>query len=139
MIADEVQSIVRDLWTLRLELLKDLLNGNAEDAAVQMFSTQTDTDDTEHERYTSRATRAAFHTKPPHLIESLALIYLALVIMRLPCCASDLLQWVLHEDFVFLRATNAVPQSMMQQLPQQLRYQFEPRVSKQIWIDLICD
>lgn len=109
-------------------MLKDILEDTDEEKPPQMFSTQTDTEDSDYDTSRSRPPRAVFHKKIPKLIESLALIYLAIVLMRLPICLSDIKSWVLHEDFVFLRALKDIPTSMRQRLPAEMRHRFEPRV-----------
>lgn len=119
-------------------MLKDLLDDTDEENPPQLFSTQTDTEDSDNHASPSRPARATFHTKLPKLIESLALIYLALVLMRLPICSSNFRSWVLHEDFVFLRAPKGIPKSMEQRLPATMRYPFEPRVGSYAFDMLSC-
>lgn len=124
-----LQSVVRDLWAMRLEMLKDSIGNTDENLATQIFSTQSDVDDDDVDQTGRYAARATFHTKLPKLIETLGLCYLGFVLMRNPICFADVRKWVLAEDFVYLRVLHALPTDMKQRLPQNLRLGLEARVS----------
>lgn len=125
----EVQTIMRDLWALRLEMLKDTIGDSDVEVPTQLFSTQTDTDDSENDQRRRYASRATFHAKLPKLIESLGLCYLALVLLRLPIYYADVRSWAITDGFVYLRAVQALPLALRQRLPQNLRSGLEARVS----------
>lgn len=87
----ELENVVKDLWALRLQLLKDktLPDFNGE----TVFSSQPQTeDDMESNRKFGRDWKVRAKALPT-LVETLALCYLGIVLLRLPVSMGDLHQY----------------------------------------------
>jgi len=91
-----VQAIVRDLWALRLQTFTLRINESAEDedgdeSEREVFSSQAgDTDESEDLGFKV----GQRYLQWPRLLDSVALCYLAALLMRLPICVSDFYQYV---------------------------------------------
>ena len=84
----EHESVVKDLWALRLQLLKDrsLLHSDGD----MVFSSQPQTEnDTESNNKNTRGTNLLANVVPG-IIETLGLCYLGAVLLRLPVSIQDL-------------------------------------------------
>ena len=109
---------MKDLWALRLQLLRDLLESSLEDEKV--FSSQTDVDGSPDKGEPSRRTYQM--RLLPRLIESLGLCYMAMILLRLPISLGDLHRWAIREDIPFIRAIRHVPNPLKQRLPAELHH-----------------
>lgn len=90
-----VQALVRDLWALRLRGFTLRINESAEDeddeSEREVFSSQAaDTDDSDDLGFKV----GQRYLQWPRLLDSVALCYLAALLMRLPVCVSDFYQYV---------------------------------------------
>lgn len=90
-----VQALVRDLWALRLQGFTLRINESAEDeddeSEREVFSSQAaDTDDSDDLGFKV----GQRYLQWPRLLDSVALCYLAALLMRLPVCISDFYQYV---------------------------------------------
>ncbi|KAI1003848.1 hypothetical protein K3495_g4362 [Podosphaera aphanis] len=131
----EVETIVRDLWRLRLGVIWD--------ERMNAFSSQTGTDrsffssqgeketedlesDTEpHRRRRNRT--VTMSQKLPRLLETLGLCYLAMVLARLPVSLGEVVGWAIRGEILYLRAIKAIPQHMRMRLPAQYFSSLEAR------------
>lgn len=64
----------------------------------------------------------------PKLPESMALIYLALMILRSPVTVRDVSDWIVDEEFPYLSLSEAIPGRLLARLPQNLRGVFQSKV-----------
>ncbi len=115
----ELETIVRDLWSLRLGLYRKLTTdatsgyGSGAETTSRMFSSaseldDTDTDGTGIRSFTSRGSRRSTvaQEKLPRLIETLSLCYLAMLLMRLPTSIGDVYKWSTREEILYNRAVS---------------------------------
>lgn len=96
-----VQAVVRDLWALRLQSFTLRINESADDddeSEREVFSSQAaETDDSD-----DLGLKAGHrYLQWPRLIDSVALCYLAALLMRLPVCVSDFYQYVHVTEALF--------------------------------------
>lgn len=53
----------------------------------------------------------------PTLVQTVALNYLAALILRHPLPLSNLLRWILQEEITYIRAIRYIPEEMKEKLP----------------------
>ena len=110
---DEVENVVKNLWALRLQLLKDIVDAISDDEHV--FSSQPQIDQSEsgnRKPYKARMDKAM-----PSLIDSLGTCYFGMMLLRLPVSIGDLHRWVMREEIIFIRAVRFVPATVKEKLP----------------------
>ncbi|KAI9705349.1 MAG: Pol I core factor CF [Bogoriella megaspora] len=109
----ELEIIIRDLWALRLQKLTnkvDLSEANDEDGAQsQLYSSDSGSE--------ADATRGAIYNRrrlsdTPSLIETLALCYMGILLLRLPISPGDIQKWAACGDMLYYRAFDALPEEM---------------------------
>lgn len=110
----DLETVVRDLWSVRLRSVKALGEGNGGigsgreggfSSQSDWETTETDTDGMESSRVTNRRSRKTVrHEGMPKLIDSLALCYLGTLLMRLPVTLGEFQRWTEQEDLIFVRA-----------------------------------
>ena len=89
----ELESVVRDLWVLRLQLLK----GKMEDAMdmedeSRMFSSQAGVEEGAEPGEAAGSVKGAMKgvgKNVPTLVDTLGLCYLGMMLLRLPVCVGD--------------------------------------------------
>ncbi|EON63674.1 hypothetical protein W97_02902 [Coniosporium apollinis CBS 100218] len=129
--------MIHHLWSLRLRALSPKLSTDASTApephsqlfSSQFFSSQssaaTSDPDAPHPR--QRKARHDYSTaSTPRLIDTLALLYLAMLILRLPPSLADLLRWANSGALAYYRAIRAVPREMRHALPVQYAHALDP-------------
>ena len=87
----EIGPVLKDLWELRLQLLADRLQSKVDNEVVFSSQQESETDDGTR----SPQTRKRWDTRgkeTPKGSESLALCYMAMIILRLPFSLGDLFQ-----------------------------------------------
>lgn len=110
----QIETVIKDLWELRLQLLSDRFEQDESDAEI-LFSSQPVEGIGDTGNYKGKARWAS---KPlPTLIESLAICYLAAIILRLPISISELHDYAYREDVPYIRAIRSVPADMKKRLP----------------------
>ncbi|KAF1992366.1 hypothetical protein K402DRAFT_321291 [Aulographum hederae CBS 113979] len=115
----ELETVVHDLWVLRLQNFSGLLQrSDLEDSVkAQEFSTQSDAEDEEKNKYGLRRQTAWTHPESlPNLIQTLALCYLSSVILRFPLLIGDLVRWANAGEIVYMTASKSLQESMKQRL-----------------------
>ena len=84
----ELETVVKDLWELRLQLLKDKLKTTAD--AEEVFSSQPQTETEDEGETNNRDRKWDLRTKQmPTLLETLSICYLGAAILRLPIGLGD--------------------------------------------------
>ena len=87
----QLEIVVKDLWALRLELLKDKFESSADrDAEASVYSSQVEDTGTESGTSLKESRFRKEETKLPTLVESLGLCYLGMVLLRIPISLGDL-------------------------------------------------
>ncbi|KAG8526492.1 uncharacterized protein KY384_008692 [Bacidia gigantensis] len=110
----ELEDVVKNLWGLRLQLVRDRIDeGNSNGDII--FSSQSTT---EEEDEAPSQDMAKWKSKyPPALVETLALCYIAATLLRLPVSMGELYRYALREDICFVRAIRFIPQALRSKLP----------------------
>ncbi|ERF76384.1 hypothetical protein EPUS_07092 [Endocarpon pusillum Z07020] len=108
----ELWTIIRDLWTLRLsKLLHRLESPDRVGSESQILSSGEERD----EDHTRRVSKRVIGS--PKLIETLALCYMGILLLRLPVRLQDLYRWAKEEHILYIRAIRGVPIDIQEKLP----------------------
>ena len=110
----ELETVVRDLWSLRIRELQPSLDDRSGYSSGTMgFSSTsegelTDTDGASNKSIASSRRKRVVQArkKLPRLIETLALCYLGILLMRLPTSLGEIYKWARKEEIVFSRAVS---------------------------------
>jgi RNA polymerase I-specific transcription initiation factor RRN7 len=115
---EELETIVRDLWGLRIRLLfgkRDEEGGYGSGRGTLGFSSQSEGENSDTDGATSRSSRwskksggIAKEGKLPRLLETLALCYLGILLLRLPTSLGEIYKWVATDDMAYNRAVSNV-------------------------------
>lgn len=130
----ELETVVRDLWGLRLKLLW----GENEDSegygsGTFGFSSTSEGENTDTDGGTSIASKWSRRSNRkgkeylPKLIETLALCYLGIMLLRLPISLGDIFKWVTTDEMIYIRAIKEIPKDMRLRLPGQFQHALELR------------
>jgi RNA polymerase I-specific transcription initiation factor RRN7 len=114
---DELETVVRDLWSVRLRGVKSLgvEDGGAGGRETVGFSSQSDWEGTGTETDGMESSggpgrrhrRKSRQESMPRLVDSLALCYLGTLLMRLPITLGEFHHWAGQEDIIFVRAVGS--------------------------------
>ncbi|KAK8172630.1 RNA polymerase I-specific transcription initiation factor Rrn7, partial [Phyllosticta citrichinensis] len=124
----ELERIVFDLWAVRLKSL-ELKVEVASDTESQVFSSQSEgeTTDTDHGGHDARLMRRGRRPdSSPKLIDTLPLIYLAKLLLRLPASLGDIFAWASNGELIYYRASAQLPPKMRDRLHPTHRNALEP-------------
>ncbi|KAJ6005449.1 hypothetical protein N7451_003393 [Penicillium sp. IBT 35674x] len=114
---EQFEGVVRDLWALKLQDYTSNIIESTDDEDVdsepELFSSQPSQNDEDEPSVTIRPT---YHTWP-RISETVALCYLAAIIMQLPICLSDFYRLILRQDIPYIRPLKVVPREIKRQLP----------------------
>lgn len=102
---------------------------DTEAQSSRMFSSQSEGESgTDAETVTSRRS-TALRKQPqnPKLTELLSLIYVGILLLRIPITVSDMHKWINDGDLLYYRAAREVPLSMRDRLPGHLQEPLEPQ------------
>ncbi|KAF7509431.1 hypothetical protein GJ744_007994 [Endocarpon pusillum] len=111
----ELWTIVRDLWTLRLsKLLHRLESPDRVGSESQTLSSGEERDE-DHTRRASGRTDKVIGS--PKLIETIALCYMGILLLRLPVRLQELYRWAKEEHILYIRAIRRVPTDIREKLP----------------------
>lgn len=96
------------------------------DSQSQMFSSQSEdtSGETTATDFTSRAVRSV---STPTIVQSLALCYMGIWLLRLPITLGDMIKWVKQGELLYFRAIKEIPREMKDRLPGQYHYQLDPQ------------
>lgn len=109
---------MRDLWGLRLGFIhrpQEERSGYSSGTGTTMFSStsegeNTDTDGSGFKSVSSRrskkSTKREGGEKLPKLVETLALVYLGMLLMRLPISLGEISKWVTRDEILYNRAVS---------------------------------
>jgi RNA polymerase I-specific transcription initiation factor RRN7 len=114
----ELETVVRDLWGLRLRILHEECDDGEKDGfgsgvSVVGFSDMSDGEtgsDATGRRslWSGRGRKSVVGKKErlPKLIETLALCYLGTLLLNLPTSLGEIFNWASNEEMVFTRAVS---------------------------------
>jgi RNA polymerase I-specific transcription initiation factor RRN7 len=115
----ELEVVVRDLWGLRLGIIhkqREERSGYSSGTGTMIFSStsegdNTDTDGSGFKSMSSRRSKKSGNSvrgdeKLPKLIETLALCYLGMLLMRLPTSLGEISKWTTRDEIVYNRAVS---------------------------------
>lgn len=122
--------MVRDLWALRLQKLQGKVSYDSETDTEAVFSSQSERGSgTENETATSQRSRQASRKKPTglSLTDVVCIIYVGIMLLRIPLTIADLHKWVNDGELLFYCAGKELPLSMRDRLPGHLQEQLEPQ------------
>ncbi|CZT19832.1 uncharacterized protein RCC_05688 [Ramularia collo-cygni] len=130
----ELETVVRDLWALRLQKVQGRATYDSEtDTEAQrseMFSSQSEGESgTDAATLNSQRSRQASRRKSrgPSLLDLVCLEYIGAMLLKIPLTVSDLHNWISHGELLYYRAAKEVSLSMRIHLPGYLQEQFEPQ------------
>ncbi|TAQ91213.1 hypothetical protein B7494_g399 [Chlorociboria aeruginascens] len=130
----ELEIVIRDLWSLRAgPLVKSREEGDGDESVTVGWSSTsggeaTDTDGTGGKSLaSSRRSDMKEREKLPKLIETLALCYLGIMLMRIPTSLGEVYNWAIEEEAIFTRAIKEIPKEMRAHLPPHYHSAFEMR------------
>ncbi|SMQ54751.1 unnamed protein product [Zymoseptoria tritici ST99CH_3D7] len=129
---DELESLVRDLWALRLRKVQSKVSYDSETdteaQSSQMFSSQSE-GDTDGKTANSQRTKhnARKVASGPNLMDLLCLDFTAFLLLRIPLTVADLTSWVNDGTLCYYRASKEIPLLMRERLPGHLQEQLEPQ------------
>ncbi|KAK5207081.1 hypothetical protein LTR41_007148 [Exophiala xenobiotica] len=127
----ELWTIVRDLWTLWLSKLDHRLRdptkadglaadtegeGEGEDEPATTSANETDTERENVGDPDSHKKGKRTH-ESPQLVDTIALNYIGIILLRRPVSLARIFKWIQHEDIPYIRAIRHVPQEMKDRLP----------------------
>ncbi|WPG97290.1 Hypothetical protein R9X50_00006400 [Acrodontium crateriforme] len=129
----EIETLIRDLWAFRLQSLQpgsltydsDTETDGRSNSQSQLFSSQSEgeaSNASQQKKRTRNETRMA-----PSLLETLSLIYTAMLLSRIPVTLADIHSWAGQGDLLFYRAAKAVPLQMREKLPATYQELLEPQ------------
>ncbi|KJZ78088.1 hypothetical protein HIM_02725 [Hirsutella minnesotensis 3608] len=121
---EELETVVRDLWDLRIRgsstLLQDSQDGDQ--SQLEMFSSQTQPeeapgDERSEPRAQSWNPERGARWPMPRLPETLALCYLGSLLLRAPLRQGELVSWVNEGSMPYKRAFKGLPSEMQDRMP----------------------
>jgi RNA polymerase I-specific transcription initiation factor RRN7 len=129
----ELETVVFDLWSLRIAQLGDKIASDSQgfdsQSQSQAFSTlDSDESGTETEKSTARSNRK-IRTKLgglPSLLDCLALCYLGILTLRLPVTPGDIFTWTTDGKLAYQRAIKYLPLTMKDRLPSTYHAALDP-------------
>ena len=114
--------MVRDLWTLRLQKLLGARNTVTTTVTDSFEYLSSDADvDNAQSTASGRVKRKLLRRnkrslRPPGLMATLALCYLAAIMLRIPISLGDIHKWVDSQDIPYTLALQEIPKTMRQSL-----------------------
>lgn len=110
---EELESVTRALWAVRLRGVKGLEDGDGVESQGGFSSTSQSEGESDAEglkklgkRMERRLKKVARDKGIPKLLETVGIVYLALVLMREPISLGDLNRWMTKEGFPYFRVVS---------------------------------
>lgn len=124
---DVHQCIVKDLWALRLQTLRNRVSyesdHEAETRSSQVFSSQSESEPATETQSQSQGSRRSSaknvrsRAQPPNLIETLSMCYIGALLLRIPLTVADIHSWTNAGELPYYRSPREVPLGMRERLP----------------------
>jgi RNA polymerase I-specific transcription initiation factor RRN7 len=119
---------VHDLWALRLESLASRLEVDPlSDSESQIFSSQGSQNATGSSTDDTMASRLSKVHSTPKLLQTVALCFMGIYLLRLPITVGDFFKWITDGGFLYYRAIKSVPRHMIDRLPGQYHPFLDPQ------------
>ncbi|KAF7900230.1 uncharacterized protein EAF01_007532 [Botrytis porri] len=121
---EELETIVRDLWELRLRVLQG--SGDERSEYGTEFGSTTEGDDTDTDGTGYRSTASTVMSRKrasrakknlPKLIETLGFCYLGILLLRLPTSLGEIYKWATRDEIIYTRVIKEIPKEMRARLP----------------------
>ncbi|KFY52744.1 hypothetical protein V496_08235 [Pseudogymnoascus sp. VKM F-4515 (FW-2607)] len=130
----ELETVIRDLWAVRIRNIRGVGEGERDARDGSGFSStsegETEAEDDGVGMEMSRRHRKIAREKGlPKLIESLALCYMATLLLRLPVSVGDLQKWAEQHEIPYFRVIRDIPADMKSHLPPKYYSALETRSS----------
>ncbi|KAK4955931.1 hypothetical protein LTR10_006870 [Elasticomyces elasticus] len=128
---EELETLVRDLWALRLQRLRNRVSYDSEtetDTQSHHFSSQSDGETSASEAKHDRQRPRTKIDGTPNLMDTIALSYMGALLLRKPLTIAELHQWINEGDLPFYHGSKNVPLSMRERLPAEYQELLEPNV-----------
>ena len=131
---DELETVVRDLWDLRVRNFSglklagevDVESGTEYTTDNELFSSQSESERSRTSASTTQSTASRArswtsqpgeHWNLPALVDNLAICYLGCILLRLPIRVGDIYNWAKDDQMLFLGAVQSLPREMKMRLP----------------------
>lgn len=130
---EELEALTKDLWALRLQKVQSRISYESETdteaPSAQFFSSQSESEVTSASRSTrrSRKEKGRVREGSPRLVETLALCYISLLLLRIPVTVGDIHKWANEGQLLYHRVAREVPLGMRERLPPRYQAQLEPQ------------
>ncbi|MCJ1449196.1 MAG: Pol I core factor CF [Stictis urceolatum] len=122
----ELEILVRDLWALRIPRILDRVGSRlrlddetddeGEISGPKYYSSQNDSTAGETDAEGVIITKEEKRRELPSLVDSLALLYMAMVVRRCPVSTADLHRWASAEEITFIRPLRLIPADVRRNL-----------------------
>ncbi|KAJ6144353.1 hypothetical protein N7470_008248 [Penicillium chermesinum] len=113
---DQIEGVVRDLWALRVRMYSSRIHqiedheSNDTDGP-ELFSSQAESSDETGVKVGGK------YLEWPRMLDTVALCYLAAILMRLPVCVNDFYRLIVRQEIPYIRALRTVPRETRDKLP----------------------
>ncbi|VUC35762.1 unnamed protein product [Clonostachys rosea] len=120
---DELETVVRDLWDLRIRAFSSLLpDENEAPDTLEVFSSQPLPDEGETVVRSSSTNRSwdaerGSNWPMPKMSDTLGLCYLGCLLLRIPIRIGEIFQWVASNNMPYNRAYFRLPQEVKDRMP----------------------
>ncbi|KAF2708672.1 hypothetical protein K504DRAFT_534268 [Pleomassaria siparia CBS 279.74] len=122
----ELETVVFDLWTLRILQLESKISNERHDYDSQSQAFSTSESDSDFERHVLKSVRGKKLDSTPTLMDCLGLCYLGIVTLRLPITHGDIHRWAMQEEMAYKRAIKYIPPTMKDRLPAHYHASLDP-------------
>jgi RNA polymerase I-specific transcription initiation factor RRN7 len=125
------ETLVKDLWSLRLQELHSLVSHDAgTDTEIQSshkFSSQSEGDSGTDTASHRGQGRHRTNVRGPNLLELLAINYIAMLLLRAPVTVADFIKWTNSGQLLYYQASKQVPLTMRNGLSGAHQANFDPQ------------
>nr|OQO24931.1 hypothetical protein B0A51_10626 [Rachicladosporium sp. CCFEE 5018] len=128
----EIEGIVRELWALRLRKVQfrdGYESGTDTEGQSQIFSSQSDGESGTETNASQSSRRKASTSGIATLVDTLALCYIATLLLRLPVTITDILSLADTGSLPYYQAIRLVQKSLTEKLPGQYQSLLEPQTT----------
>lgn len=116
---DKLETLVKDLWTIHLQILEPIISKALSVDGPSLFDTQP--------RAQEATDSVSSMAREFSLVDCCALIYLGCVLLRLPITHRHIHDWINSDAFPFLTTAALIPSSTFLKLPLAYRRTFHAR------------
>lgn len=132
--ADFSQTIVRDLWALRLQTCaRTAAQASGSDtegpsSSSQVFSSQSESESASASRSSRRGKKASIRNveSASSLVDTLVCCYIGMLLLRLPVTVADIHRWTNEGDLLYYRASREIALNVRERLPGRYQRMLEP-------------